>query len=41
MPFSYPKIIIGTQQCGVLTVGNINSDPTELDIISLSGLPKP
>jgi len=34
MPFPYPKIIIGTQECRVLTVGNINSDPTEFDIIS-------
>ena len=32
VPFPYAGLIVGTRQCRVLTVGNINSDATGFDV---------
>jgi hypothetical protein len=35
-PLSLPELIVETRQCRVLTVGNVNSDATGIDIIDIS-----
>ncbi len=32
MPFPYARLMVGTRQCRVLAVSNINSDTTEFDM---------